>query len=67
MTIDTIIFNLLFDANDDNRTIFKYSSNWKCSIFTDLNEQQFYEHFRITKASLFGYVDSYTRKLLRFH
>ena len=44
-------FNLLFGANSNNRPLFIYSSNWKRSIFTDLNEQQFYEHFRMSKDS----------------
>ena len=51
MALNPIIFSLLFGGNDDNRTTFSYSSNWKRSIFTDLSEQQFYEHFRTSKNS----------------
>ena len=51
MALKPIISNLLFGGNNDNRTTFSYSSNWKRSIFTDLNKQQFYEHFRMSKDS----------------
>ena len=67
MALNPIIINLLFDKNSNNRTPFTYSSNWKRSLFAGLNEQQFYEHFRILRFLFIEFTLSYTRKLLRFH
>ena len=50
MALNPINFSLLFGSNQSSeKESFSYSSNWKRSISSELNEQQFSEHFRMSK------------------